>query len=59
MCVMVVTLCVFTVLSNGTDWFLGGLLWILIVPVLYILSKRIQGINKLKIIIEGIDSHNI
>ena len=39
-CIMVLTICVLSTLVNGTDWYLGGLLWILIIPVLYILSKK-------------------
>ena len=41
--VLVITICVLSTLLNGTDWFLGGLLWILIVPILYIFAKRKFG----------------
>lgn len=43
MCISVLIICVLSTLLNGTDWFLGGLLWILIVPILYILCKRQFG----------------
>ena len=43
MCTCVLIICVLTTLLNGTDWFLGGLLWSLIVPILYILCKRKFG----------------
>ncbi|MFA5637491.1 MAG: APC family permease [Anaerovoracaceae bacterium] len=41
MAVVIIAICVFTILSNGTDWFLGGLLWILAVPLLYLIFKRL------------------
>lgn len=43
MCACVLIICVLTTVLNGTDWFLGGLLWILIIPVLYIICKRKFG----------------
>lgn len=39
MCFLIIVICVFSTLVNGTDFYLGGLLWILIIPILYILSK--------------------
>ncbi len=39
-CVIVLLVCFFATLVNGTDFYLGGLLWILVIPILYILSKR-------------------
>ena len=43
MCASVLIICILSTLLNGTDWFLGGLLWILVVPILYIICKRIYG----------------
>lgn len=39
MCLVIITICVFSTLVNGTDYYLGGLLWILMIPILYIFSK--------------------
>lgn len=35
----VIILGVITTLINGTDWFIGGFIWVLLLPVLYVLGK--------------------
>lgn len=39
----VILLGVVTTLINGTDWFIGGIIWVLLLPILYILGKRKFG----------------
>ena len=41
--IMVLAICVANTLLNGTDWYLGGLVWVLVVPILYIVLKKIFG----------------
>lgn len=43
-CVVILAICIMSTLVNGTDFFVGGLLWILAVPILYVLGKwRYKG----------------
>ena len=37
--VVILAICVLSTLVNGTDYFLGGMIWILAVPILYVLAK--------------------
>lgn len=39
LCIVILAICTFSTLVNGTDWFLGGLIWILAIPILYVLAK--------------------
>ena len=39
--VMVLAICVLSTLVNGTDYFMGGMIWILMVPILYVIAKRV------------------
>lgn len=39
----VIILGIITTLINGTDWFIGGFIWVLILPILYVLGKRHYG----------------
>ena len=39
-CMIIFAVCFLSTLVNGTDFYLGGLIWILIIPILYILAKR-------------------
>ncbi|MCQ2547269.1 MAG: APC family permease [Clostridia bacterium] len=36
---LVLIICVMSTLVNGMDYFLGGMIWILFVPILYVLAK--------------------
>lgn len=38
-CIVILAICVLSTLVNGTDFFMGGMLWILAVPILYVLAK--------------------
>ncbi len=40
---LVILVCTASVLLNGTEYFLGGMIWLMIVPVLYIIGKKIWG----------------
>ena len=37
--VVILAICVLSTLVNGTDYFMGGMIWILAVPILYVLAK--------------------
>lgn len=38
--VAVLSICVLSTLVNGADYFMGGMIWMLAVPILYVLAKR-------------------
>ena len=38
-CVVILAICMLATLVNGTDYFMGGLIWMLAVPILYVLGK--------------------
>ena len=40
---LVILVCIASVLLNGTEYFLGGMIWLMIVPFLYIICKKIWG----------------
>lgn len=40
---LVILVCTASVLLNGTEYFLGGMIWLMLVPVLYIIGKKIWG----------------
>jgi len=44
---LVALTCIFGLLVNGADWYLGGLWWTLFIPVLYVVCKRrFKGCSK-------------
>ena len=36
---VILAICVLSTLVNGTDYFMGGMIWILAVPILYVVAK--------------------
>ena len=43
LCILVAAVCVFGLLVNGADWYLGGLWWTLSLPLLYVICKKRYG----------------
>ena len=43
LCILVAAVCIFGLLVNGADWYLGGLWWTLSLPLLYIICKKRYG----------------
>jgi len=41
--VLVLLVCIFGLLVNGADWYLGGLWWTLSLPILYLICKKKFG----------------
>jgi len=41
--ILVALVCIFGLLVNGADWFLGGLWWTMCIPILYIICKKKFG----------------
>ncbi len=37
--ILVLMICILTTLVNGIDYFLGGMIWVLFVPIIYVLTK--------------------
>ncbi len=47
LCFMVFAVCLFGVLVNGCEWYLGGLLWTCSIPIIYCISKILfKGCSK-------------
>jgi amino acid transporter len=40
-CGLVIFFCIATILLNGTDYFLGGLIVMMIIPLIYVIAKKI------------------
>ena len=43
LCALVAAVCIFGLLVNGADWYLGGLWWTLSLPLLYVICKKRYG----------------
>ena len=39
--IVILAICVLSTLVNGTDYFMGGMIWILAVPIIYVIAKRV------------------